>query len=126
MFSSNINDAIIAPKLREMHREGEYTLAEMVTKATNMENDHRMKRTTLESKVVPPILCNSLQATGPIGGEYEEDAGADGAVIAMPAMAMAYQPQQWRPPPKPYQPLGPAHVPDGADEAIGLAADRSE
>ena len=44
----------------------------------------------------------------------------------MPARAMSYQPQQWRPPAKPYQPLGPAHVPDGADEAAGLAADRSE
>ena len=59
VFSNNINDALIAPKLREMHREGGCTLADMVNRATNMENDHRMRRTTLETKVVTPVVCNS-------------------------------------------------------------------
>ena len=109
-----------------MHREGDYTLAEMVLKATNMENDHRMRRTTLGTPLIPPIECNSAQAMGLMGTQYGDEAEGAGAEIAMPAMAMSYQPQQWRPPPKPYQPLGPAHVPDGADEAARLAADRSE
>ena len=49
VFSSNINNAHIAPKLRGMHQEGDFSLAEMVNKATNMENDYRMRRTTLDS-----------------------------------------------------------------------------
>ena len=90
----------------------------MVNRAINLENNYRMRRTTLETKVVVPVVCNnvtpmvcnSAQAMEP---SFGEEATYDETGLPVPALVMAYQGQQpWRAqPPQQYQPLGPPHPP---------------